>query len=45
MNKEKRPKKCVKCNSTRIVKEENIFYCKRCGFINKSMGVLNEERN
>ena len=32
-----RPKKCPKCNSTKICVTGAVFYCRKCGFINKEI--------
>lgn len=37
---ENRPKKCPVCNSKRISVSGDVFYCKKCGYINKEHRVV-----
>jgi len=37
MRKERTLKKCPICGSTKISIKEGVFYCRNCGYLNKSL--------
>lgn len=39
------PKKCPKCNSTRIIIHGHTFHCKKCGFLNQPLYHLKQIQN